>query len=49
MDSFGLGFVAKLKLYAGFAAFIDAHTNYCTQISERSLSEHTAQTLLLVK
>ncbi len=34
MDSFGLGSVAKPKLYAGYAAFIDTHTHIIAQISE---------------
>ncbi len=47
MDSFGLGFVAKPKLYA--EAFIDARTHIIAYKYQRSRCAQTARQLLLVK
>ncbi len=45
----GFGFVAKPKLYAGEAAFIDARTHIIAHRCQRSRGAQTARKLLLVK
>ncbi len=49
MDSFGLEFVAKPKLYAGYAAFIDARAHTLLHRYQRSRSAQTARELFLSK